>query len=286
MPSVKAADCLVKMDTFCDYVPILSTVSNLVDIVQKCFTLPAMKRKELYEDHYFTHLQQKNIPRCIILLIPILGNIVIAICDRMSRKYNDRDFVLKEVQKDGLFLKKASTELKSDEEVVLKAINQEGKAILYADAMLAANFNFTANSQVRNALKHANRNFALTAFLCDRNLFDFINDKFRQDKAFVLEAVRKNCHVYKSCISEDDDIILAAVTQNETLMEYVSSDKRKDKFLMLAVLKKNGLALNYLSDEFKDDDNLVYAAVKQNKKAIELASPRLKKIYWDKQPHI
>lgn len=71
---------LIKMDDYCDYVPFISTVSNLLDLFQKYAILPLLKN-EIKENHYFKHINQKKFYRCVLLTIPILGNIAVIMGD-------------------------------------------------------------------------------------------------------------------------------------------------------------------------------------------------------------
>ena len=87
----------VKVDAACDYIPVVSTASNLIDLFQKCVILPLMNKQSIANNHYYTYLKEKNVSRCLVLLIPVIGNIIIKICD--YRKF-------KLIQKDPSILKK------------------------------------------------------------------------------------------------------------------------------------------------------------------------------------
>ena len=78
---------LVKADRVCDYVPLLSSVSNLVDLFQKCVVLPLMDKETIESNHYFKHLDQKSFLRCLVLVIPVFGNLGVGIYD-FSRSEN------------------------------------------------------------------------------------------------------------------------------------------------------------------------------------------------------
>ena len=81
----------VYMDIFSDYVPVLSTVTNLIDIFQKVVFVPFMNEKYVEKSHYYTHLKNKSFQRCFLLLFPGLGNIVIIAYDITSLKLqNDK----------------------------------------------------------------------------------------------------------------------------------------------------------------------------------------------------
>lgn len=77
------SDLLIKIDVYSDYVPCASTLTNLVDLFQKCVVLPLMSKETIKKSHYFSHLQDKCFFRSIILIIPILGNLFIHFTDRL-----------------------------------------------------------------------------------------------------------------------------------------------------------------------------------------------------------
>ncbi len=69
-----------------DYTPVVSTLTNLGALFAKCvqYLKPEMK----LEDHYFTHMKNKDLQRCVILLVPFVGNFFVFILDinEKSRK--------------------------------------------------------------------------------------------------------------------------------------------------------------------------------------------------------
>src|SRR5579864_2135951 len=113
MQITSCSNLLVTADNICSYVPLLSTVTNLVDIFQKCVVLPRMNQENIWNSYYYTHLDQKSFARCITLLVPILGNIIIAIYDFVNRAWNDKKYVLKLVNQNGLALMDASSALQN-----------------------------------------------------------------------------------------------------------------------------------------------------------------------------
>lgn len=75
-------DMLTMADYVCDYTPIISTVSNLVDLFQKVVIFPLTSMGlDIKKSHYYSHLNGKSISRCIILLIPFIGNFIIGMYD-------------------------------------------------------------------------------------------------------------------------------------------------------------------------------------------------------------
>src|SRR5580693_3993217 len=129
MQTTTCSNALVKIDNFSSYVPVLSTVVNLVDLFQKCAVIPRMKKEDVLHSHYYTHLDQKSFARCIALLVPILGNIIIAIYDFVNRAWNNKEYVLAMVNQNGEALMDASLRLRNDKDVVLAAVQKNGLAL-------------------------------------------------------------------------------------------------------------------------------------------------------------
>lgn len=73
-----------EVDRICDYIPVVSAVSNLIDLFQKCVVkcLPEGTAK----NRYWTHIKHKDLLRCFILLVPILGNIYVLASDYFEYK--------------------------------------------------------------------------------------------------------------------------------------------------------------------------------------------------------
>lgn len=72
---------LRKTDEFCDYVPVVSTISNLVDLFQKATVLPCLKKSSIDGSSYYAYLKQKSFSRCAVALIPVVGNILVGARD-------------------------------------------------------------------------------------------------------------------------------------------------------------------------------------------------------------
>ena len=158
----------VKTDRICDYIPLVSTATNLVNLFQRTITLLRSQNKSDVKNNYYEHLQKKSFARCCVLLIPVLGNVIIGLYIYKEQKkakddkakddalilvkqdgfnlqdvsaalQGDKDVVLAAVQKCGLALEYASEELKNDREIVLAAVQKYGVALRYASEELKKN---------------------------------------------------------------------------------------------------------------------------------------------------
>jgi hypothetical protein len=63
-----------RLDAVCDYIPGISTVSNLVNLFIKAVV---HCRGYSQNEHYFRYIDSKSWSRCLILLIPGIGNLII-----------------------------------------------------------------------------------------------------------------------------------------------------------------------------------------------------------------
>jgi hypothetical protein len=73
--SSSISSSLVNIDRVCDYVPVVSTVSAIVNLFLKIVFIPINKYQENL-DQYIVHIKDKSIFRSIILMVPVLGNLV------------------------------------------------------------------------------------------------------------------------------------------------------------------------------------------------------------------
>lgn len=127
---------LINIDMFFDYVPFFSTMSNLVNIFQKCVVIPFISDEYLKESHYFSYIKDKEYLRCIFLLVPILGNLVVIGVDSTSNRrdleeLNDNLEILAEetlknieLREKNIELKGILSNLKGERRALLKVLNQ------------------------------------------------------------------------------------------------------------------------------------------------------------------
>jgi hypothetical protein len=77
-------------------------------------------------------------------------------------------------------------------------------------------------------------------------------------------------------LKNDREIVLAAVTQKVTALEYASDALKNDREIILAAVTQNGYALRYASDALKNDREIVLIAVNEKGLALMDASVALK----------
>jgi hypothetical protein len=67
-----------------EYLPVVSTGVNLINIFQKCVIMPCMNKRTIGRSPYYRHLRDKSLMQCAILLVPVVGNI--GACQRNQEK--------------------------------------------------------------------------------------------------------------------------------------------------------------------------------------------------------
>jgi len=98
-------------------------------------------------------------------------------------------------------------------------------------------------------------------------------------RAEIIAGIKKSGDIYISNfdtrIKKDKEIVLIAVKNSGTALEYVDKSMQDDKEVVLVAVKENGNALKDASSRLKDDNEVVFTAVQNNKYVIRFASKRL-----------
>ena len=170
-----------------------------------------------------------------------------------SELLSDREFILKAVDKDGWALEYASDELKNDEEVVLTAIKGYD----------AACWSYSGATEYASEELRSNKEFMRKAIeVTNGEAFSGATDELKNDKEMVLFAVSHGSAPHQC----DPDIIL----------RYASEAIRADKDVVLAAVRRNGWSLEYASEELKADKDVVLVATINNSWSLTYASPALR----------
>ncbi len=280
-----SANFLVKVDKVCDYIPIVSTATNLVNLFQKTVVLPFMDAETIASNHYYTYLNEKNVDRCIILTIPVIGNILVALGEKLgdfllSRDLSertgvpwnsdDKESVLASMKRCPEVVMYASKRLKNDEDVVLFAVQRMGWIALD----MIGEKKWAENEEIMEAIK-AHPGFNIEDF--EESIYDKLHylhlhkdhgsrfcdnsckPKYRMNDYLFRWAL------FKPSRKEFEDFIKAH--------NYPCDNK---EFMLLGVkFKSRGWLLQFASDRLKDDKEVVLAAVKSDKEAVKYASTRL-----------
>lgn len=76
-----SSDTLIWVDRVCDYIPGVSSITNFANMIFQAFFFDCCS-SSIREDRFFTYLEDKDpIRSAILVLLPILGQVIIAIYD-------------------------------------------------------------------------------------------------------------------------------------------------------------------------------------------------------------
>ena len=153
-----------------DYMPCISLLTKTTGVFLKLVVENYISPQFIANHSYCRHLQNKPFIRFIILLVPPVGNIVVALSDcivgaaALGRRHdrnalldivyfdssalnysskelqNSRDFILGLVRQNGLLLQYVKAEFKSDADIVRLALAQNRQALQYASTGLQQRF--------------------------------------------------------------------------------------------------------------------------------------------------
>ena len=96
--AIRAADWedrLVESDKIADWIPVVSTLTNFSDLLLKgALSLMDEERlDEVLKSHFFQHIHDKNVMRCVTLLVPVLGNCIVYYYDLKTRQLSEPEVV-------------------------------------------------------------------------------------------------------------------------------------------------------------------------------------------------
>ena len=111
----------IEFNKITSLIPIVSTLTNGVNLIQKLFILPNMSIKELEKNNYYSYLKNKSTTEISLEMIPVIGNIY-ALYQRII--WNNPNFVLKQIEKDSSNLLKSSIYLQYNPDFLIKAFDQ------------------------------------------------------------------------------------------------------------------------------------------------------------------
>ena len=192
---------------------------------------------------------------------------------------NNKGVVLEAVKDDGLALKYVSKELCNDREVVLEAVKQNGGGLEYASKELCNDREVvlvaikSESGKIRSGRKSRWDNCLI--FGREDKALEFIGEKLRYDRTFILAAVKERGWALEYASKElrnDREVVLAAVKRHGGALEYASKELCNDKEVVLKAIQWDGRVIQYASKELCNDREVVLEAVKHNGGALEYAS--------------
>jgi hypothetical protein len=135
--------------------------------------------------------------------------------------WDDKELVLKIVNKDGFLLRKASDSLKADKDVVTVAATRHSDALEHANESVLTDTEFMTQlvEKVPRAIKYAKK----------------------RTKEMALKAVKRDGSVlaYVGEFKNDSDVIIAAVQENPKAFNYVTAETLQDVNLVDKIAESN-----------------------------------------------
>ena len=141
---------LKKIDKYSEYIPFASSITSLIGLVTRIH-IKNMNYYQIKMNRYYSRISEKSIRRFVVLLIPVIGNVLVAIYDFANRNakkvithpHDTKRCILSDMGPAYFPLKYASSRLRNNPEVVGKAVIECGiDQFYYASPVLKANKEF------------------------------------------------------------------------------------------------------------------------------------------------
>ncbi len=236
------------------YCPGVSTVVSLVKLFQKYVMLPRIgyicnrgmtseqwisrSDNPSLSDRYCILLEKESLGRLLLMLVPILGNIVIALVDfwNSTRKQS----LLASLQSDPLAFNAVSEHLQQDPEVQAAAIKSAVTAI-------------TAKKTDAEA----------------QTLYSQLNERLQRNTEVATAAAQKGAKVELCMLDHgacnDKPLVLLVVAKHKDQLKWASTDLQKDEDVVLAAVKLSQYDISYADETLQKSPEFMLKALAANK---------------------
>jgi|GEM_PF-2488056 len=272
-----------------EYIPVVSTFTSIVHIFNGCI----MQKEDVFlKTHYFTSLRKKTVLRVIILIIPVFGNVLVAIYD--FKKYGEFVFTLKTVQLNGLSLEYASEEYKNNITIVTAAVKQNVKALQFASDEIREREKFINECITQDitafyfAGDKIRQNESFVTAIIDKhgiNLLRYAASSLQNNKAFIMKLLKKHPIALKYApeLRKDKEFVVEQVLLDPLNFRYAHPDLRKDKELVKKLMVKNIKVLGSARLEVKRDEAFILEQMLLNKEVLKYSPLSNDKIFISKR---
>ncbi|HVI39607.1 MAG TPA: DUF4116 domain-containing protein [Anaerovoracaceae bacterium] len=203
---------------------------------------------------------------------------------------NDKNFVLKSIDKGYPILGCLSDELRADKEVVLHSVSRREPRHLSEycrDCQSGMGCGFCRGRLIRFASPElqSDREVALAALADSLEAFEYVSPELKADRSFIIEMARNeyiNNHssgTYSLLSPElqgDKEFMLELVKNNPLILLHVPNTFSNDKEIVLQAVMTSGRALRFADVELQNDREVLYHALKnEDEDSIGEIFPRL-----------
>lgn len=273
----------VKADRFFDRIPVLSSISNLVDLFQKAFVIPAKSRDSVEQNHYYTHLNQKSFVRCVALLVPVLGNIMVGLFDKLNTKRKEQQIQVQSNTIRGLLdnpktdMDKPNTD-KQRVSAVQKAQVEKIFGKTYDGQYIAVRENPLNLKYVREELK-SDLQTVQDAVSSNGLALQYASVDLKNNIEVVTSAVQNNglaLQYASKALRKNPEVIEIAVKQNGLALQFADfRETNLELKITIEAVKNNGLALEFANRYFRENLQAVLPALSQNIEALKFVDPSM-----------
>lgn len=238
----------INADKFCDYVPFFSTVSNLINLFQKC-VLACVSNRTISKSHYYTYLNEKSFSRCILLSIPFL-NLLISVFTSSNRKPEPE-------------------------------LGKEGEQF-ERDTALNLLYEFPGAFGEVEPKFRLDKNFVYEAILKNPNVLEHVDKELLKDQAFLLKISRiipEALGFADPELLKDETFMTQAIETNPWGLEYGSDSIKDNEKIVLSAVKKCGVVIRFGSDRCRKIHAIIIAALKNTTRALFYLDPDIRPKY-------
>lgn len=302
---MRTDDIRKNLDIICDFVPFVSTINSCVDLVQKNVyyvkkindvrdSALCNSTAKLENNHYREHLGKKHNVRCLVTLIPVAGNIGLAIY-LLGRKAGKKLIGLgksafefmKGLQEARKFAKQmpyippeeATPEQKKDPRVVKEWIKKNPEDFQHADISLRSDPKIVERliqeTQDATIFKHAeenvkaDRNVVKTAAKIDPQVLDDADPALLEDGDFMADLLEEN--------QTQSSIVADWIKKDPDNFQRIPISLRSDPETVERLIQEtqDATILKHAEEAVKADRNVVKTAAKIDPQALDDADPAL-----------
>lgn len=300
---------LIDLDIFLDKIPFASTVSNLINLFQK-YVFKKVDPATINQNRYFKYINEKSISRCVVLLIPVFGNIIIALYDKRQREKDQEgvafldalktddsilanakgefldnyEVMLAAVKINGMALQCASTRLRNDPQIVLAAVQNVGFSLYHANERFKDDKEIAVAAVKKsgfNVLEYVSTRLQLdpdiqtAASENSSQYYDLAgaSETLKSNRLYVLEAIKKDFYTIK----HSSEILKDYANEKWEKIKAILPRYKDDKEILLEAIKCKAEAFVWASNRLKNDKEFVLSAVREDGLILELVPIRLKK---------